>query len=147
MGNKPLDSGAIDFIQTQARPAGCAEMHQRATSQCAQHFRFPPRPWTVMAHSIWLTWNPFFLCLCPARSRCIEDSAFIAGNGTVVLTFVTLQRHFPQKQRGKQTWSVWLTWWFSCAVHADRITLAPAIPLFLTVFMAAKGEEQRRICF
>lgn len=62
----------------------------------------------------------------------------------VVLTFVTLQRCFPQKQREKK--------YKECDLHsdsvvlsnADRVTSASAIHPFLTVFMAASGEERRK---
>lgn len=113
-------------------------------------FHFPLWPWRGTACSIWqirdhTTFFFFFSHVWSHQNhKCIQDGAFIARNSIVVLTFVTMQRGFPQKQRKKKKRSVWLRWWFSCAGHADRVTLAPAIHLFLTVFMAARGEEARR---
>lgn len=97
---------------------------------------FPLWPWIGTAHSIWETRDHtfyfFLLVWAHQNHKCIQDGAFIARNSIVVLTFVTMQRGFPQKQRKKKENEV-------CDWGGDSVVLAmqtgsPRRQLFIFVF-------------
>lgn len=84
-----------------AEPAGHVEMHvfEIRMPHPKQHsvFPFPTQAMEGDGSQHLTDLRSVFPTFCPPNHHQAQDGAFIAGNGTVVITFVTLRGHFPQK--------------------------------------------------